>query len=153
MRRLSSSSSSFFCPVLCFILLLLIITIIFWQPGSDWLKKKEGYSNLGLNPGAFPLMVDQPLLFNDYKVQTQPGESGLNASDIYVNYPIFPATSMQNNNIRYWTRPTNGTCTPPEMCRSRLPGNRAAMSRRFFYRRAVRIAADFFRLNRLPDFF
>jgi hypothetical protein len=115
MRRLSSSSS-FFCPVLCFILLLLIITIIFWQPGSDWLKKKEGYSNLGLNPGAFPLMVDQPLLFNDYKVQTQPGESGLNASDIYVNYPIFPATSMQNNNIRYWTRPTNGTCTPPEMC-------------------------------------
>ena len=77
--------------------------------------KKEGFQSL-LSPGEFPLTVDKPLLYGDYNVKTPPFLSALNASDIYKEYPIFPAHSLENNRIRYWTKPENGTCSRAEMC-------------------------------------
>jgi hypothetical protein len=96
---------------IAFLLIILVLSILI---ASLLDMKKESFLNL--SPGEFPLSVTEPILYNDYIVQPKPSESGLNASDIYVNYPIYPATSFHNNNIRYWNRPTNGTCTPPEMC-------------------------------------
>jgi hypothetical protein len=82
-------------------------------------KKKEGFLNFPnsyLSPGEFPLTVDKPLLQGDYNLKTPPYLSALNASDIYKEYPIFPAHSTEINNIRYWTKPENGTCSRAEVC-------------------------------------
>ena len=82
-------------------------------------KKKEGFLNFPnshLTPGEFPLTVDKPLLQGDYNLKTPPYLSALNASDIYKEYPVFPAHSTEINNIRYWTKPENGTCSRAEVC-------------------------------------
>ena len=82
-------------------------------------KNQEGFLNFPnklLSPGDFPLTVDKPLLNDDYNLKTPPYLSALNASDIYKEYPIFPAHSTQINNIRYWTKPENGTCSRAEVC-------------------------------------
>jgi len=82
-------------------------------------KKREGFLNFPnklLSPGEFPLTVDKPLLVDDYNLKTPPYLSALSASDIYKEYPIFPAHSTQLNNIRYWTKPENGTCSRAELC-------------------------------------
>ena len=76
------------------------------------IRNKEGF----LNYGEYPLAVDKPILFDSYKVEDHPGVTRLSASDIYVDYPIFPSNSTKINNIRYWDLPTNGECRPPEMC-------------------------------------
>ena len=78
--------------------------------------KKEGYSNL--NSGEYPIAVDKPILYNDYIVNPHQQLSALNASDIYKDYPSFPATSTKTNNVRYWTSPDNGTCSRAELCGS-----------------------------------
>ena len=82
-------------------------------------KKREGFLNFPnklLSPGDFPLTVDKPLLVDDYNLKNPPYLSALNASDIYKEYPIFPAHSTNINNIRYWTKPENGTCSRAEVC-------------------------------------
>jgi hypothetical protein len=82
-------------------------------------NEKEGFLSFPDNisqPGNFPLSVDKPLLYGDYNVKTPPFLSALNASDIYREYPIFPAHSTKINNIRYWTKPENGTCSRAELC-------------------------------------
>jgi hypothetical protein len=73
---------------------------------------KEGF----LTSGEYPVAVDKPILYDSYNVKENPGADALGAAQIYVDYPIFPATSLENNNIRYWNIPTNGTCTAPDMC-------------------------------------
>jgi len=55
-------------------------------------------------------------LHNSYKTKENPGVSGYSSSDIISDYPMFPASSCQNNNIRYWRRPNNGTCSPADFC-------------------------------------
>mgnify|MGYP003705406629 CR=1 FL=1 len=69
-----------------------------------------------LNYGEYPLAVDNPILFDTYKVQDNPGVTSLSASDIYKDYPIYPAHSLKTTNIRYWDTPDDGECRPPEMC-------------------------------------
>jgi hypothetical protein len=79
-------------------------------------SKKEGYSNL--NPGDYPIAIDNPILYNVYTVNPHKQVSALNASDIYKDYPIYSATSTKNNNVRYWGSPDNGTCSRAELCES-----------------------------------
>jgi len=67
-------------------------------------------------PGVYPISVVQPLLSDSYNVSKHPGLSTNGVEQNYINYPIFPATSYNNNNIRYWRRPTNGLCSPPDFC-------------------------------------
>ena len=95
--------------VVFFIMLFLIfVSAIYPMIVSE----KENFSNLG----KYPSSVETPLLADTYHVKKHPGLSKNNASDIYVNYPVFPATSINNNNIRFWRRPTNGKCTAPDIC-------------------------------------
>ena len=71
----------------------------------------------GMSAGAYPQAVDNPILADTYKVKKHPGyDKHSSASNIFVNYPQFPAKHCGTNNIRYWRRPTNGQCSPPGMC-------------------------------------
>ena len=102
-----------------FIIYLIYLAFSLLTKGGKGQGKKEGFLNFPnskLSPGEFPLTVDKPLLVGDYNLQTPPYLSALNASDIYKEYPIFPAHSTQLNNIRYWTKPENGTCSRAELC-------------------------------------
>ena len=94
-----------------------VVCIVFYLAVMIYFNgKKEGFQSLSLTPGEFPLTVDNLLLYGDYNVKTPPSLSAFNASDIYKEYPIFPAHSLENNRIRYWTKPENGTCSRAEMC-------------------------------------
>jgi len=82
-------------------------------------NKLEGFVSFNDNKyasGEFPLAVDKPILYGDYNVLEKPHLSALNASDIYKEFPVFPAHSLENNRIRHWTKPENGTCSRAEMC-------------------------------------
>jgi len=68
------------------------------------------------SPGHYPVAVDKPLLYNSYNVKENTGVSDYTSEDIMSDYPVFPASSCQNNNIRYWRRPNNGTCSPADFC-------------------------------------
>lgn len=72
----------------------------------------EGFENFG----KYPVNVDKPLLYDSYKLSKDPKVGEVGAADIYVNYPIFPATWSGTNNLKYWRRPTNGQCTPADLC-------------------------------------
>jgi hypothetical protein len=101
------------------VLILLVFYGLFILAKMLFNKKQEGFLNFPnklLAPGEFPLTVEKPLLTDDYNLKTPPYLSALNASDIYKEYPIFPAHSTQINNIRYWTKPENGTCSRAEVC-------------------------------------
>tara|TARA_Y100001958_G_scaffold159515_1_gene161389 strand:+ start:3857 stop:4267 length:411 start_codon:yes stop_codon:yes gene_type:complete len=95
--------------LLCIILLLSSASI-----GIDLLEvpAREGFKN----PGDYPVSVEKPLLRGFYREKKNPRVSTNEAADIYKNYPIFPASSTKNNNIRYWTQPSNGTCNPAVFC-------------------------------------
>jgi hypothetical protein len=80
------------------------------------LMSKNVLSEAFVVPGEYPKSVEKPLLTDSYKLSKTPGISNLGASEIYVNYPVFPSGHCGTNNIRYWKRPTNGQCTPPDMC-------------------------------------
>lgn len=100
--------SNYIMSKLCLALIAFIAVLLFTQPvtneGFD--LRPLQYNNLG-----------RPLLY-DYKEKTIPRLSSNESQDIYTNYPVFPADSCKNNNIRYWKRPTNGKCSPAEFCES-----------------------------------
>ena len=96
--------------VLLIVCLGIIIPVTSIGDGVD----KEGFAIL--SPGMYPKSVVVPILSDTYNVKQNPGYDNMSSSDIYVNYPQFPAKHCGTNNIRYWRRPTNGQCTPPGMC-------------------------------------
>ena len=75
-------------------------------------NKKEAFADAG----EYPVSIENPILHDSYSVQPNPGVSGLGTKDIYMNYPTFPINSCANNNVRYWRKPTNGLCSPAELC-------------------------------------
>jgi hypothetical protein len=78
-------------------------------------KNKEGF----FSAGSYPCSVDGPLLIGSYKEKKDPGYNVKSTAEaIYPDYPDFPADHCGTNNIRYWRRPTNGTCSPPGFCRA-----------------------------------
>ena len=98
-----------------FIIVFVVLTLVIF--GSAILPMVQN-NNLETfqNLGVYPVSVDKPILQGDYKLQPRPDLSNFGAAQIYKNYPVFPATSLNNNNIRYWRRPTNGKCTPADFC-------------------------------------
>ena len=77
--------------------------------------QKEGF----ISSGEYPCAVENPLLVGAYKVKKNPGYNNeVNSEDINVNYPSFSSKHFGTNNIKYWSRPTNGLCTPPGFCMS-----------------------------------
>ena len=54
--------------------------------------------------GWYPIHKPNAQL-SDMSMQTQ-----------FVNYPVFPAHSMNINNLKQWRKPNNGQCAPPDLC-------------------------------------
>ena len=76
-------------------------------------KPLEGF----LTPGEYPRDQTFPLLYEDYPLKKPKMElSTLGREQLYKYYPVFPADSTKTNNIRYWTTPNNGKCSPAEFC-------------------------------------
>jgi hypothetical protein len=96
--------------VLLIVTLGVIIPIVRIGDGVN----QEGF--ITLSPGMYPKSLDDPILSDTYKVKKDPGYDKMSSSDIFVNYPQFPAKHCGTNNIRYWRRPTNGLCSPPGFC-------------------------------------
>ena len=99
------------------IVLFIILVIIQFVPLiSEYIygHLTESFSTLG----KYPDVVTNPILYKDYNVKQNPGLSKYSSSDIIRDYPIFPASSTQNNNIEYWRNPDNGTCSPADFCGS-----------------------------------
>jgi len=97
--------------LLCVILIISFLSISLDIKRSDC-GCREGF----LNPDKYPLSVEKPLLRGFYKEKKNPGITNNEAKDIYQNYPVYPASCPQNNNIRYWKTPNNGQCEPAEFC-------------------------------------
>tara|TARA_E500000178_G_scaffold111454_1_gene111252 strand:- start:251 stop:697 length:447 start_codon:yes stop_codon:yes gene_type:complete len=95
--------------IILFIILCIVIYLISIWPA---LLPIENMKNMGLYPSS----VDNPILKNDYLVKNNTQVSDNEYSDIYLDYPIFPAKSSKINNIKYWRRPNNGTCSRAEFC-------------------------------------
>ena len=74
---------------------------------------------LELKPGKFPETVSDPLLSGDYPTKSIPPGGGLSDMTVASNYPYYPITAANsciNNNLRYWVKPDNGKCYPPDIC-------------------------------------
>ena len=75
----------------------------------------EGFSVL--TPGAYPTDVNMPLLHDMYPLKKKMEMSENTYEENYPNYPIFGSSYGQyTNNIRYWSTPNNGLCSPAEFC-------------------------------------
>ena len=66
-------------------------------------------------PGIYPTAVTKPIL-NSYQEKQNPQLSNLSYQEMSKAYPVFPANSLKNNNLEYWSLPNNGTCSPAEFC-------------------------------------
>ena len=94
--------------ILAFLFALLSISIF----GSSY--KLEGFANL--QPGTYPISVDEPLL-HEYPLKKNMGVSNNTYAENSTYYPIFGSSYGQfTNNVRYWKTPNNGQCSPAEFC-------------------------------------
>ena len=89
--------------IVLFVLLFIAVNYVF--------SKKEGFSS-----GIYPTDVDYPLLYGDYPLKKTPSLSTTNSELAYKESPIYSASSVENNNIRYWKTPDNGKCSPATFC-------------------------------------
>jgi hypothetical protein len=97
-------------------ILFYLAVMIYFNGNSKNLEGFLSFTDSNLSSGEYPLAVDKPILYGDYNVLEKPHLSAFNASDIYKDYPVFPSNSLENNRIRYWTKPENGTCSRAELC-------------------------------------
>lgn len=89
-------------------LLFAIISVLFIG------NRNEGFMNL--TPGIYPISEDIPLL-DEYKLNKHMGLSRNTYADNSKQYPIFGSSYEQKtNNVRYWSTPDNGECSPAEFC-------------------------------------
>ncbi len=98
-----------------FVLVIFIAIILASQFNIFGTNKLENFSNIALDPGTYPVSVTNPLL-SVYKERNPPRLSNLTLQELSKMRPIYPANSLKSNNIRYWSSPDNGTCTPADFC-------------------------------------
>jgi hypothetical protein len=98
-----------------FVLALIILLIILSNLMSLFKKSREGYHNL--SPGYFPIDVDVPILHEEYPLKQHMGLSNNTYEMNSSYYPIFDSSYEQHtNNVRYWSTPNNGMCSPADFC-------------------------------------
>ena len=94
-----------------FVLALIIVNLIM----NLFKNYKEGYHNL--SPGSFPIDVDVPILYEEYPLKKNMGISDNTYEMNMSYYPVFGSSYGQyTNNVRYWSTPNNGTCSPADFC-------------------------------------
>ena len=97
-------------------ILFLILALLFTLISIPYVKPMvEGFSSL--TPGMYPISSDVPILYDDYPLKKTMGVSNNTYADNYPNYPIFDSSYEQKtNNVRYWSSPNNGLCSPADFC-------------------------------------
>lgn len=97
-------------------ILFLILALLFALISIPYVKPiVEGFSVL--TPGMYPISSDVPILYEDYPLKKTIGVSNNTYADNYPNYPIFDSSYEQKtNNVRYWSTPNNGLCSPADFC-------------------------------------
>ena len=95
--------------LMCVVMVIVLFGAIIHKNHMNMIESFITYSD-------YPNGKKDMLLYGNYSTPTTPTISNNNSSDIYTNTPIFLANSKNNNNIRYWKRPTNGKCSPAEFC-------------------------------------
>ena len=73
--------------------ILLVFILVIYKILMRYFSMKENF----LTSGEYPIAVDKPILYDSYNVAEHPGADAQGAAQIYVDYPIFPATSLENN--------------------------------------------------------
>lgn len=95
-----------------YLILALITTVVFVL---TFTKTYEGYSNLDV--GYYPIDVNVPILYEDYPLKKKMGVSNNSYEMNSSYYPIFGSSYGQyTNNVRYWSTPNNGLCSPAIFC-------------------------------------
>ena len=100
--------------------IILLIVVIISVIGSQLLQKKfyENYEgmNVELLPGKYPISVDAPILVKDYPLK-KPAQLNYDTQNEWKDYPVFSSSYKQRtNNVKYWSSPDNGMCSPMEFC-------------------------------------
>lgn len=98
-------------------ILLVIIFIILAYVLLNCLNKNiihERFTNL--SPGILPNSEKSGILDNFYKWSDPKTLSNFNYARQSLAYPIYPAKSSVNNNLKFWPTPPNGSCIFPELC-------------------------------------
>lgn len=90
----------------------LLFCILIGVLGHLYLNTKENF----ISSGEFPSSQINTLLYEDYPKSSSNKLSDLNSSQLYTYYPVYDASSDKINNIRYWSNPNNGKCSPAEFC-------------------------------------
>jgi len=85
-----------------------------WTQLKDLFSTKEGMSNI--TPGNYPESETKLPLEPWYPANTPFHLSDLTYDTQWKDYPTYPARSMKTNLIKYWNNPSNGKCSPPELC-------------------------------------
>ena len=111
-KRYSKLSISIIFSVFLFSILFMSFNYPKMLNNTNIYHKTEGFDNL--TPGEYPKSETMPLL--DQPMLNNPGVSALGSSELWKSYPVYPAESIKNNNIRYWKTPNNGKCSRGEMC-------------------------------------
>ena len=98
------------------VLIVLVIIGILLLCSINSSKLPEGFEPI--NPGNVPCVSEQPILYGDYPVKKDPMVSNLGSQQLWKFYPTFPVGSykQETNNIKYWSTPNNGTCSPAIFC-------------------------------------
>ena len=95
--------------LMCVAMVIVLLGAIIHKNHMDTIESFMTY-------GDYPNVKKDMLLYGEYSTPTTPTLSDNNSSDIYKNTPIFLANSVNNNNVRYWDKPTNGKCSSAEFC-------------------------------------
>lgn len=104
------------------ILFILLIVLLVCYFGMSKITSFETFgpnmnNNYRLEPGAYPVSDDKPLLYDDYNIKTNTNVTKNNNYNIWKSYPVNQSSyKQQTNNKRYWNTPDNGTCSPAEFC-------------------------------------
>ena len=92
----------------CIIVAIILCGAFIYKSQANTIENFETYGDYIKNKKL--------LLSDSYETPNEPSITANNSSDIHQNKPIFLARSNNNNNIRYWKQPSNGTCSRSEFC-------------------------------------
>lgn len=99
--------------VITFVGLFLVFSGV-WSQFRSLFATKESMTNL--NPGNYSDTEKKLPLEPWYPANTPFHLSDMTYDTLWKDYPTFPARSMKTNLIKFWDNPSNGTCTPAELC-------------------------------------
>ncbi len=92
-----------------YVLFGLVIILLLGCMNTTFIEKYEN-----MNPGQY----NGPILVKDYPIK-KPMILNTDTTNIWKNYPVFRFSyKQQTNNIKYWSTPNNGLCSPAEFCGS-----------------------------------